>query len=229
MSNLCIIPARGGSKGIPGKNIALVAGKPLIAWSIEQAIAADCVERVIVSTDSEQIAEIARAHGAEVPFLRPAALATDIAPTEPALLHTIDQLQKSEGYVPDFVVLLQATSPIRKQGALDRAFARLTAQKGDSLLSVREIHPFLWRNEAAPVATYDFNNRPRRQDIAAADHMFEETGSIYITRTSFLRQTKNRLGGKIVIFPMDSQESWDIDTPSDLVVAAALLDGMRNQ
>src|SRR5690349_19074776 len=106
MTTLCIIPARGGSKSVPKKNLAVVAGKPLIAWTIEQALGSRALDRVIVSTDSEEIAEVARAFGAEVPFLRPAELATDTAPTEPTLIHAVNYLAHTQDYRPAAVMLL---------------------------------------------------------------------------------------------------------------------------
>jgi len=220
---IAIIPARGGSKGIPKKNLRPVAGKPLIAWTIEQARASVLFRRIEVSTDSEEIAEVARNYGAEVPFLRPAELATDTSPTEPVLIHALDWLERNEEYKPLLVTLLQPTCPIRKPGSIDRALKHFNAQQANSLLSVREIHPFLWRNEAMPTALYDFLRRPRRQDIPQAERLFEETGSIYVMESQRLRDTCNRLGGRIAVFPMDAEESWDIDVETDLGVVEALL------
>lgn len=158
MSNLAIIPARGGSKGIPKKNIKEIAGKPLIAWSIEQALNSSSIERVIVSTDCEDIAAVAREYGAEVPFMRPAHLANDTAATEPALLHTLEWLAEHENYHPDYTVLLQATSPVRKDDAIDSAIKKIIEKKADSLLSVCEFWHFLWENEDNPKAYYDYLN-----------------------------------------------------------------------
>jgi CMP-N,N'-diacetyllegionaminic acid synthase len=223
MSFLAIIPARGGSKSIPRKNLRVVAGKPLIVWSIEQALAANLLDRVVVSTDDAEIAEVASRAGAEVPFLRPAELATDTAPTEPVLLHALNWLEKYDAYCPEGVLLLQPTCPVRSDGTINRALQLFIERKADSLVGVREIHPFLWRGVDFPKASYDFMNRPRRQDVADADQTFEETGSIYITRTEFLRRTGNRLGGKIALFCMGGDESWDVDVEADLRVVDALL------
>ena len=223
MSFLVIIPARGGSKSIPRKNLRVVAGKPLIVWSIEQAVDAKLVDRVVVSTDDEEIAEVARRAGAQVPFLRPAELATDTAPTEPVMLHALDWLEQHDGYRPEGVVLLQPTCPVRRPGTVDGAIQRLIERTADSLVGVREIHPFLWQGIESPKASYDFMNRPRRQDVAEADQTFEETGAMYITRTEFLRRSRNRLGGKIALFCMGGDESWDVDAEADLIVVDALL------
>ena len=223
MRILCFIPARGGSKSIPRKNLAAVAGKPLLAWSIEQARACPTIDRVVVSTDDEDIAAVAERFGAEAPFRRPAELATDAAPTEPAMIHGLDALHALDGYAPEAIVLLQPTCPVRKPGTLARAVELFLAQRADSLVSAREIHPFLWRNPDAPTASYDYRHRPRRQDVSTAERLFEENGSIYITRTELLRETGCRLGGKIALFEMEADESWDIDALGDLVIADALL------
>ena len=168
---LCVIPARGGSKGIINKNIRNFAGKPLVAWSIEQALCCKLIERVIVSTDNEEIAEIARQYGAEIPFLRPKELSQDTSPTEPVLIHAVDELGKAH-YQPDAVILLQPTSPIRNEGRLKEAIELFKGKKADSLVSVCEEHPFFWRNLINPIALYDYEKRLRRQDIKSEDRWF---------------------------------------------------------
>ncbi len=223
MTYLAFIPARAGSKGIPHKNIRPLGGKPLIAWSIEQALAARRVDRVLVSTDGAEIALAAREHGAEVPFLRPPEISTDTASTEIAMLHAIGELENS-GYRPDFVVLLQPTSPIRFPGRIDAAITYLEEHGADSLVSTCEIHPFLWKNPENAMPCYDVQRRPRRQDVPASERLYEENGSIYITRTDVLLRDSCRLGGKIVSFEMSAAESIDIDTAHDFALANAILE-----
>ena len=178
--------------------------------------------RVIVSTDSEEIATVARQAGAEVPFLRPAELATDTAPTEPTIAHAI-QWVRVEGWEPDLVVLLQATSPIRDADTIDRAIAQILAEDADSLVGVVPSSPFLWHRGRPPVADYPIHARPRRQDMPESMIPFRETGSIYVTRTWIYDELSNRLGGAVSLFVMDEREGLDIDTEVDLVVADSVL------
>lgn len=211
---LAIIPARGGSKGIPLKNIVPLLGKPLLAYTIEQALATPAITRVIVSTDNTEIAAVARAFKAEV-VMRPIELSGDKATSESALIHAVDHLQNTESYRPDLLVFLQATSPMRQPHDIQAAIDTLMHEKADSLLSVTPMHSFLWREteHGAQSVSYDYRNRQMRQD---GPQDFLENGSIYVMRPRILREGNNRLGGKISFYRMRAIDSFQIDEPDDL-------------
>jgi N-acylneuraminate cytidylyltransferase len=218
---IAIIPARGGSKGVPRKNIRLLAGKPLIAHTIEQALSARTVGRTVVSTDDPEIAEVAENYGAET-VRRPAELASDSASSESALMHCLESLHRQEGYEPDLVVFLQCTSPVRRPTDIDEAVQLLLEKKADSLLSVNLWHGFLWRQGeiGATAINFDFRERPRRQCMAEE---FRENGSIYVFRPWVLWKENNRLGGKIIVYPMDFWSSFETDTLEDFSLCEWIL------
>ncbi|MCF7796634.1 MAG: acylneuraminate cytidylyltransferase family protein [Lentisphaeria bacterium] len=217
VKTIAIIPARGGSKGIPGKNIKLFNGKPLIAWSITYALSAGHVDQVLVSTEDDEIAAVAREFGAGV-IPRPELLAGDTASTESAISHALEWLE-GQGVQPEKVVLLQATSPLRPENSLDEAITHFDKGGFDSLLSLSPTHRFFWRTRGdIAEAEYDFLRRPRRQDMQLDEIRYVENGSLYIfTRQHFLK-IGNRLGGKIgyVVFP--EWYSMEIDTPLDFEI-----------
>lgn len=214
MEILAIIPARGGSKGVPGKNIRPVAGKPLLAHTVEQARQATLVSRVVVSTDSPAIGEVAKQFGAGVVW-RPAEISHDTASSESALLHVLDYLAEQEDYAPELIVFLQCTSPVRRPGDIDAAIQTLRHQQADSLLSVVPSHHWVWHinsNGEPDSYNFDYRRRPRRQDRPAE---YDENGSIYVFKPHILRQFHNRLGGKIALYPMHEWSRIDIDTLHD--------------
>jgi N-acylneuraminate cytidylyltransferase len=218
---ICIIPARGGSKGVPGKNIRPLAGKPLLAYSVEQALATPDIERVFVSTNSHDIAAVARDYGAEI-IWRPAEISGDMASSESALLHALDHVRDKEELDPDLIVFLQATSPLRRDGEIQEAIDTLRREEADSLLSVGPMHGFVWRNGEYGVEAlnYDYQNRPRRQD---APEDLIENGSIYVFKPWVLREEGNRLGGKIALHRMRALESFQIDDPEDFELIELIL------
>jgi N-acylneuraminate cytidylyltransferase len=211
---IAIIPARGASKRLLRKNLALVAGVPLIVHTIRHARGSSRVDAVIVSTEDPEIADVARSEGADV-VIRPEALANDVATSESALLHVLDSRREGGQPDPDLVVFLQCTSPVREPDDIDRAIAQLEAEGADSLLSVCENTRFVWTAGASGPASinYDFRHRRREQDL---DPQFQENGSIYLFRPWVLRQQNNRLGGRIALYEMDYWSSFQIDSPEDL-------------
>lgn len=223
-ATVAVIPARGGSKGLPKKNLAELCGKPLLAWSVIQAKAAESVDSVWVSSDSEEILEVAVAYGAGT-IQRPDRISGDQATSESAWLHAMDWLEE-EGISLGRVVAMQATSPLREPHDLDEALQAFETEAYDSLLSVTEIDDFfMWAldSDGQPKSVnYDYRNRQRRQVI---EKRYLENGSFYIFRPSILREHNNRLGGRIGMHVMAKHKMFQIDTAEDLRLCAAIMRG----
>lgn len=226
-SVLALIPARGGSKGIPGKNLYPLAGKPLVVHSIEQALQSLRVTATVVSTDDPHIAQLSRQAGADV-VQRPPEISGDTATSESALIHAIQTRAQQDGRLPDLVVFLQCTSPLRRPGDIDNAIETLLEQDADSLVSVSPSHRFLWTDGAdgAQPINYDFQKRPRRQDMAP---QYVENGSIYIFRPQALLDSANRLCGRIALYKMDDEAAVDIDSLLDMKLAELILHERRRE
>ena len=217
-----IIPARGGSKGIPNKNIIDLCGHPLISWSINQANNSNYVSSVWVTSDDENILNISLKYGAKV-IKRPKCLASDTSSSESAWIHSIDYLVSQKIEV-DLIVGLQATSPIRGINDIDNAIFKYFQNDYDSLLSVAELEDyFIWGinsdKEFAPL-NYDTSARKPRQQISKS---FLENGSIYIFKPSLLKKTKNRLAGKVGMYLMEKHKSFQIDGEEDLKICSGLI------
>jgi len=219
---IAIIPARGGSKRVPRKNLLPLRGKPLIAYTIEQAMRSRLVSRTIVSTDDDEIAEVARQYGAEV-IKRPPELSGDTASSEAALLHVVGWLAEQENYQPDILVFLQCTSPIRKESDIDNAIGAFLEKQADSLFSAYRFRKYIWQvqNGAASPINYDYRHRWREQDFP---HQVLENGSIFVFKTSLLQEQGNRLGGKIAVYEMDELSSIQIDSEEDILLCNCIME-----
>jgi CMP-N,N'-diacetyllegionaminic acid synthase len=221
---IALIAARGGSKGIPGKNLMELCGKPLLAWSVLQARGSTAVDEVVVSSDSAEILSVAERFGA-VGVPRPADISGDTASSESAWLHALDAREKAVGPF-ERVVALQATSPIRESADIDAACAQYERDGLDSLLTVCEVEDFFnWR--MTPEGTgdsinYDWRNRRRRQEI---EKRYLENGSFYVFTPRQLRETNNRLGGRIGLFLMDRHKMFQIDRREDIDLCRAIITG----
>ncbi|WP_423818446.1 acylneuraminate cytidylyltransferase family protein [Salinimicrobium sp. TIG7-5_MAKvit] len=232
MKILGLIPARGGSKGIPGKNIKSLGGKPLLQYALESAKNSELLSKVILSSDDPKIIAVAEEIGLEVPFRRPTALAADDTPTLNVVKHALNYFaQKGQNF--DAVCLLQVTSPFRRNGLIDAAIEQFSKGKFDSLISVREVpakfNPhwiFEQNNGQLAIATGEKEIISRRQDLPKVYH---RDGAIYITKTEVLQKQNSLYGNKIGFIDTTGDPHVNIDTPADWEKAGKLLTMIREQ
>jgi CMP-N,N'-diacetyllegionaminic acid synthase len=226
MDVLGVVPARGGSKAIPRKNLALLAGRPLLAWTAAAALASGRLTRVVLSTDDQEIADAGRGLGLEVPFLRPADLAADDTPMLPVLQDLVRRLQAGDGYRPDVLVLLQPTSPLRESRHIDAAVDLLLSTGADSVVSVVEVpHQFspvsVLREEGGRLLPWsDGPSVTRRQD---KPRVFARNGPAVLAVRRPVVERGSLYGADSRPLVMMAQESVDIDAPWDLELAEWLL------
>jgi N-acylneuraminate cytidylyltransferase/CMP-N,N'-diacetyllegionaminic acid synthase len=222
MKLLALIPARGGSKGIPKKNIRPFAGKPLIAHSIEAGRGSKYVDRVIVSTDDPEIAEISRSFGAEVPVTRPAEIAGDESPVMDAVIHTLDYLRDQEGYEPTHLLLLQTTSPLRRSSDIDAAVALFKERDAESLVSMCRTENGLYTidEDDAVHIEYDGYTTSNRQMLPTCYRL--DGCMLYLIDVKVLREKKSFLAGKLVSFIVPRWTAVDLDDPEDFIVGELL-------
>lgn len=227
MRVLGIVPARGGSKGIARKNVRLLGGRPLLAHTAEAALAAHLLSRVVLSTDDEEIAEIGRGCGLEVPFLRPPELALDDTPTLPVLQHAVAKLERT-GDRFDAVCLLQPTSPLRRAGDIDGCIELLARQGLDSVVSVLPVphehnpHWVYFRDGEGllRLATGEEQPIPRRQELPPA---FHRDGAVYVTRRDVLMKGNSLYGSRVGGYLTDPARHVNLDMPADWDRAERLL------
>jgi CMP-N,N'-diacetyllegionaminic acid synthase len=221
---LAVIPARGGSKGIPQKNIKDLAGKPMIAWSINAAKKIQGL-KLIVSTDDEKIAAIARQHGADVPFIRPADLSTDTAGSFDVVLHALEWMKAKGSFHPDFILLLQPTSPLRSLDDILAAINMQSQKDADAIVSVCPIsHPVSWfvdlSADGKVLPTPDLQIALRRQD---AGSYYELNGALYLVRAPAFYKERTFIPKNTFAYVMPPDRSIDIDTPWDFYLADLIL------
>ena len=227
---LALIPARGGSKGVPGKNIKMLAGKPLIAWSIDAAKGSKYIDRTIVSTDGEDIAKVAKEWGAEVPFMRPAEFANDLTPDTPVFLHALQFLKEKENYAPDIIVHLRPTGPLRTAEELDESIELLAKNpEADSVRSLQEPSkpPYKMWKEAGEFIVPFVSDMPGMKDWHTAPRqslpkVFETTADIGIMRLRTVLEKKSVIGDKVVPYFL-KRPTVDIDNLFDFEIAELIL------
>lgn len=226
MRVLGLVPARGGSRGVPRKNIKMLGGRPLLAYTAESALTATRLARVVLSTEDQEIADVGRQVGLDVPFMRPAELAGDTTPTLDVVQHALTTLE-SAGERFDAVCLLQPTDPFRRAVDIDNCVALLMERAADCVISVHRVpdhyNPhWVWLNDdqgALRLATGARQPIPRRQDLPPA---FHRSGSVYVTRRDVVF-AGSLFGDRVVGYEMTADSSVNIDTPSDWAAAEALL------
>lgn len=231
MEVLALVPARGGSKSIPRKNVRFVNGKPLIAWSIEHGLKSRAITRVICTTDDDEIAAVARQYGAEVPFRRPADISGDTSVDFEFHLHALQWLQHNEGYVPDLVVQLRPTHPIRRPETLNRAIEMMASHpEADSLRAVRKavFTPYkMWRLRhdgfLVPLLTVDGIVDPYNMPRDTLPPVLQQDGYVDITRPRTVFEQGSTTGCSILPFPVDNEPLVDIDYPQELEDAERML------
>ncbi len=239
MRILGIIPARGGSKSIPRKNIKELGGKPLVVWTIEAAKEAQVLDRLVLTTDDEEIAGVGKRHGVEAPFLRPKELAEDYSPTLPVLQHAVSWLRENENYRPDAVMLLQPTAPFRQPRHIKEAAELFEKSGADSMVSVVEIPGHLspyWAVVAndegwAHLFSGDQIKKriTRRQDFPRT--AYAHNGAIYLFKAELLfhPEEPNLYGDKVKLYPMAKEYSINLDSPDDWAEAESRIQTFSNR
>lgn len=229
MDILALIPARGGSQRVPGKNIMPLDGKALIGYTIEAAIHSKYISRTLLSTDSAEIASIGRSFGAEVPFLRPGEIAKSDSTEMQFLEHMLDWLKHNEGYEPDLIVILYPTSPFRKSETIDKAIEEIGRHPhADSLRSVKLCteHPYkMWLHDEEYLKPFVQSNDKNTHTLSyqLLPTVYIQNASIYITKPATIRIKKSPTGDLIVPFVMNEVESIDINNPLDFMLAEAII------
>lgn len=228
MNILAIIPARGGSKGVYRKNIKNLNGKPLISYTIEAGKKSKYIDRLVVSTDDKEIAEVSEKYGAEIPCLRPETLSGDASPTVDSVIHMINYLKQNEGYIPTHVMLLQCTSPLRNYKHINEAVEKFKNSSKSALVSVceSEVNPY-WTNvfDGDELKPFIKNGCEitRRQDLPS---IYRLNGAIYIIRTDILLEEKTFQPSSLTGYIMDTYYSVDIDTELDFKIAEVIMNDL---
>lgn len=227
MTTIAFIFARGGSKGVPGKNIKMLGNKPLIAWSIEQAQAVEKINRVIVSTDSREIADVAIRYGAEVPFLRPEKLAQDDTPEWLAWRHALNYLLEKEGELPEIMVSVPTTAPMRSSADIENCILRYMSGNYDVVLAITEANrsPYfnmvsLTANGEAKLVIDSSKKYSRRQEVP---EVFDITTVAYVVNPNYVLSKMSIFDGAVGVVRIPKERSLDIDTEFDFRIAECLI------
>jgi CMP-N-acetylneuraminic acid synthetase len=227
MKSVGFIFARGGSKGLPGKNILPFNGKPLIAWAIERALAVDRIERLIVSTDSEDIAKIAKQFGAEVPFIRPSEISQDESPEWLAWQHGLEYIDSSSNEMPDYMVSIPVTAPLGLAGDIEKCIDEYQKGTSDIVITITDSHrsPFFNMVKKNSDETYGLVNPPqgsvnRRQDVQS---VYDMATVCYVANSYFVMKNKSMFEGRVGAVHVPVERAIDIDTMLDFRIAEFIM------
>lgn len=233
MNILGVITARGGSKGIPRKNIKILGGKPLIAYTIEVAKKSNFITDLIVSTDDTEIASVCREYGADIPFMQPAELATDTSGHLEVMKYAIEFMEKKKGLVYDYAVIFQPTSPFRLVEDIDKTIEKIIERGADSAFSMHTIEPSqhpikVKKMEGDVVLPYCMEEKigTHRQDFPVA---YKRSGAVYVTKRDLIMNDNKLFGDFIVGHIVPLERSIDIDSPFDWMKAEYMLEDLRNK
>ncbi len=224
MKTVAIIPARAGSKGLPGKNLKMLNGKPLIVYTIESALNSKVLDKVIVTTDSQEIIDVAKKYGAEIPFIRPSYLAQDTTHTPPVIDHAVKYLESERNYKINTVVTLQPTSPLRNEVHIRESVNKFLNSGLDSLISVKESFPPWWmlklnNHKAVPIIKLESGEDPYLLERQQLPKVYQANGAIYITKRERLyKECKLVFQDSLGIYVMNEESSLDVDTPLDFKI-----------
>ncbi|MDA3616037.1 acylneuraminate cytidylyltransferase family protein [Polluticaenibacter yanchengensis] len=229
---LAIIPARGGSKGLPRKNVLPLLGHPLIAYSIKAALESSVVTRTIVSTDDSEIADVSKKYGAELPFIRPAEFAQDLSTDLEVFKHAIQWLKENENYVPDYIVQLRPTSPVRPKGIIDTCFNKMKDNQGDSLriLTDSPLTPYkMWQlnedgTEMKPLLYLEDNKEPYNSPRQILPKTYWQIGTLDIIKTSCITELNSMSGKTIIPYYITPDYAIDIDDIGSFEKAAQAIE-----
>ena len=228
---LAIIPARGGSKGVPRKNIKDLCGKPLIQYTIEAAKKSKYIDRIIVSSDDSEILNTVKNVGIDVPFIRPNEISKDDTPSMDVIMHCLEWLRRNENYIPKYICLLQCTSPFRDEKHIDEAIEKMISENGSSIVSVceSEVSPYCMKKiENGKLIDFINNNEAysRRQELPK---VYQLNGAIYISEINNLLENKKWYTDNTLGYVMDSASSLDIDTSMDFKIAEVIMKEKKNE
>lgn len=230
---VAVIPARGGSKRLPKKNILPIAGKPALAYTIEAALKSRVIDRVILSTDSDEIAEVGKRYGAEVPFKRPAHLATDTAHTPPVIEHAVNFIEKKEQRRVDIVFTLQPNCPMLRPEHIREGLKKFLDENVDSLISVKRAFPPWWLlkkegNRYVPFVEFKKGVNPYNLESQQLPPVYQLNGVLYITNRDYLKREGSIINPRNNnAMVMNEEDSYDIDTEIDLIIAEKTLESKK--